>query len=64
MKAPMSFSVFSTMFRKLETFLLSLKAPLDKSLSITDNSLCSHRGGRGEDGESRGRGWGEGATKA
>lgn len=27
------------MSRKVETFLLSLKAPLDKSLSITDNSL-------------------------
>ncbi|TNN70389.1 hypothetical protein EYF80_019415 [Liparis tanakae] len=59
MKTPMSFSVFSTMFRKLETFLLSLKAPLDKSLSIKDNSLYSHRGGGGEEGERMGRGWAE-----
>lgn len=48
MKGPMSLRVFSTMSRKVETFLLSFKAPEDKSLSTRDKSLCSHRkeGGR------------------
>lgn len=38
-KGPISLRAFSTMSRKVETSLLSLKALLDKSLSIIDNSF-------------------------
>lgn len=50
MKGPMSPRVFSTRSRKVETFLLSLKGLPDKSSSIKDNSLYSHRRG-GVEGE-------------
>lgn len=47
MRGPTSLRRFSTMTRKMETFLLSLKAPPDKILSIIDNSVY----GRGREGE-------------
>lgn len=39
-KGPMSLSEFSTMSRKAETWLLSLRTLLDKRLSIIDSSFC------------------------
>lgn len=45
MKGPMSPRVFSTRSRKVETFLLFLKGLPDKSSSVKDNSLYSHRRG-------------------
>lgn len=38
-KGPINLRVFSTMCRKAETCLLELKTPVDKNLSIIENSL-------------------------